>query len=115
MSSVDSGPFPTALATGASGCDHRLVLRATHGPATKRTAATGLADARTYARRGGRIGGKLGIGEELGAGPARVWHARSAWASTVPVPYPDRPALPDLRHDHGLRLVCAWRLQASLE
>ena len=56
------------------------------------------------------LAGLLGSGEKVGAGPARVRHAHSAWSSAVCVPHGDGTAVPDLRHDH---LVCVVDARAD--
>ncbi len=79
-------------------------------PATCCSSTAGLADSLFVFGRGGRSGGASGSGEKVGAGPAWVRHAHSAWASALCVPHRDGTAVPDLRHDH---LVCVVDARAD--
>ena len=62
------------------------------------------------ARKAACLAGLLVGGEKVGAGPARVRHAHSAWSSAMRLPHGDGTAMPDLRHDH---LVCVVNARAD--
>ena len=53
------------------------------------------------------LAGLLVVARKLEPEPRRVRHAHAAWSSALSFPHCDGTAVPDLRHDHLVRMVVA--------